>query len=470
MKKYCFYLIISLIIPASIQAKVELPDIISDNMVLQQNTEVKLWGTAKANTTLTIKASWDAQTYSTKTGKDGKWITSITTPQAGYEAQSLTFSDGEAITLQNILIGEVWFCSGQSNMQMPLNGFRSNPIMDANEAIANAASFKGLRFANIKRTGAVTPQETCEGKWQVSTSENLQHCSATAFHFATSLGKALDVPVGVINCSWGGSTLEGWLPEEVLKSYPDVDLSKAGKEESKSGQPMIMYNGMLKPLQNYTIKGFLWYQGESNVKRYDTYAERLATMVDLWRKEWKLGEIPFYYVEIAPYNYSDDPNGAYLREAQYKAQALIPNCGMISTNDLVEPYEIKNIHPRNKTLVGKRLSYMALLNTYGLKGIADRGPAYRSFEIKENKAIVHFDNAEDGFSLPDGICGFEIAGEDRVFHPAEARVVNRQHIEVSSKEVAAPVAVRYGFRNFLPGNLKNNREQPAYPFRTDNWK
>lgn len=473
MKKYEIYLIACLIFPLSVQAKVQLPDIISDNMVLQQNTQVKLWGAAKPNATLTVKTSWDVQTHSVQTGKDGKWSIAVTTPKASYEPRTLTFSDGEAITLNNILIGEVWFCSGQSNMEMPLNGFWNNPIMDGNETIANASACKGLRFATIPKTAALTPQETCAGKWQTATTESLPWCSATAFHFAASLGRILDVPVGIINCSWGGTTVEGWLPEETLKAYPDIDLSQAGnKDVAENRQPMVMYNGMLKPLRNYTIKGFLWYQGESNVGRHDTYAERLATMVDLWRKEWKLGELPFYYVEIAPYIYGDGKEGtsaACLREAQYKAQTLIPNSGMITTNDLVEPFEEKNIHPKNKTLVGKRLSYMALVNTYQLKGIADRGPAYRAMEIKEGKAILRFDYANDGYNLMEGITGFEIAGEDRVFHPAGARVVNRTLIEVSSEEVSAPAAVRYAFKNFQPGNLKNTREQPAYPFRTDNW-
>jgi len=473
MKKYILYLIACLIFPLPLQAKVELPEIISDHMVLQQKTQVKLWGKAKPNASLTVKASWSTQTYSAQTGKDGTWSVSITTPEASYEPQTLTFSDGEATTINNILIGEVWFCSGQSNMEMPLNGFWNNPIMGANDAIANASSYKGLRFVNIPKTAALNPQETCPGKWQTATTESLPWCSATAFYFASSLGRILDVPVGIINCSWGGSTVEGWLPKEILEDYPDIDLSKAGsKEGTEYLQPMIMYNGMLKPLQDYTIKGFLWYQGESNVGKHNTYAERMATMVDLWRKEWKLGELPFYYVELAPYIYGDGEegtSGAYLREAQFKAQALIPNSGMVSTNDLVEPYEATNIHPKNKTQIGKRLSYMALTNTYNLKGIADRGPAYRSMGIQDGKAIISFDYAYDGYNFLENTTGFEIAGKDQVFHPANARVVNHKQIEVSNQEVTAPVAVRYAFKNFQPGNLKNTREQPAYPFRTDNW-
>ncbi|KAA6342820.1 hypothetical protein EZS27_009457 [termite gut metagenome] len=475
MKTFLYSVIaIALSAISPVKAAIQLPDIIGDNMVLQQNTNVKLWGTtSKANATITVKTSWDSQTYSAKSNGNGKWSVLVSTPKAGYEPQSITLSDGEAIKLNNILIGEVWFCSGQSNMEMPLNGFSSNPILGANDDIANASRHKGIRFATVPKTSAVTPQETCKGKWQVCNPENAQWFSAVGFYFATSLSQILDVPVGIINCSWGGSRVEGWLSERILRNYPDINLKDAGQKNEQvpeAGQPMIMYNGMLKPLQNYTIKGFLWYQGESNVGRHKTYAERLADMVNLWRGEWGLGELPFYFVELAPYIYGKEDRGAYLREAQFKAQSLISNSGLVSTNDLVEEYEATNIHPKSKTLIGKRLSYMALVNTYGVKGISDRGPAYKSMEIREGKAFLSFDNAGNGFNRSNGIIGFEIAGADKVFYPAEATAGWRGQVIVGSDKVTEPVAVRYAFRDYLPGNLQNSREQPAYPFRTDDWE
>ncbi|KAA6320221.1 hypothetical protein EZS27_029980 [termite gut metagenome] len=473
MKTFLYHMVvIALLAISPVNAAIQLPDIIGDNMVLQQSANVKLWGTtSKANATITVKTSWDSQTYSAQSSSNGKWSVLVSTPKAGYEPQSITLSDGETIKLDNILIGEVWFCSGQSNMEMPLNGFSNNPILGANDDIANASRHKGICFATIPKTSAVTPQETCEGKWQVCNPENAQWFSAVAFHFATSLSQILDVPVGIINCSWGGSRVEGWLPERILRNYPDIDLKEAGQKQPEYHQPMIMYNGMLKPLQNYTIKGFLWYQGESNVGKHNTYAGRLAEMVNLWRSEWGIGELPFYFVELAPYIYGKNDQGAYLREAQFKAQGLIPNSGLVSTNDLVEEYEAANVHPKSKTLIGKRLSYMALVNTYGVKGISDRGPAYKSMEIKENKAFLSFDNANNGFNRSNGIIGFEIAGADKVFYPAEATVDWRKgQVIVSSDKVVEPVAVRYAFRDFLPGNLQNSREQPAYPFRTDDWE
>lgn len=288
------------------------------------------------------------------------------------------------------------------------------------------------------------------------------------------MNQVLDIPIGIINSSWGGSTVEGWLPRDIVAQYPDINLERdIRKEEGHDWwhymSPTLMYNGMIKPLQNYTIKGFLWYQGESNVGKHKTYAERLKTMVELWRKEWGLGELPFYYVEIAPYGSSENYYSALLREAQFNAQKIIPNSGMISTNDLVENYEQYNIHPKDKSNVGKRLAYMALSKTYQIKGIEAVGPVYKSMEIKDGAALLSFDNAGGGFNRMTDIQGFEIAGEDKVFYPAKAEL-NGGQIKVSSDKVPTPAAVRYGFRDFKPGNVANIRELPLYPFRTDNWE
>lgn len=454
--------------------KVVLPEILSDNMVLQQQTEVKLWGKAKANAQVSIRPSWDNRTYTATSDKDGKWIAKVQTPQASYNAYSITFSDGETTQLNNILIGEVWFCSGQSNMEMPLAGFWNCPVAGANETIATSAQWKGIRVATIEKNGQVQPVDNCKGSWKVSCPENAPAFSATGFHFAMMMNQVLDIPIGIINSSWGGSTVEGWLPRDIVAQYPDINLERdIRKEEGHDWwhymSPTLMYNGMIKPLQNYTIKGFLWYQGESNVGKHKTYAERLKTMVELWRKEWGLGELPFYYVEIAPYGSSENYYNALLREAQFNAQKIIPNSGMISTNDLVENYEQYNIHPKDKSNVGKRLAYMALSKTYQIKGIEAVGPVYKSMEIKDGAALLSFDNAGGGFNRMTDIQGFEIAGEDKVFYPAKAELYGGQ-IKVSSDKVPTPAAVRYGFRDFKPGNVANIRELPLYPFRTDNWE
>ncbi|MDR0973020.1 MAG: Ig-like domain-containing protein [Prevotellaceae bacterium] len=462
------------VLPAFLQAKVVLPEIMSDNMVLQQNTQVKLWGKAAAGSTVSVKASWNAQTFTVKAANDGKFLIQVPTPAATFTPQTVSFTDGsESVTLKNILIGEVWVASGQSNMEMPLDGFFSSPVVGAEEAITTSGKYKGVRFVKVPRTSALTPQETVKGKWKTSEPANAPMFSAVAFFYATYLTELLNVPIGIIECNWGGATVEGYMPEWILKTYPDVDLSQAGRPDSRElpeyMQPMIMYNGMLKPIENYTIKGFIWYQGESNIGRPD-YALRLAKMVEIWRNEWGLGELPFYSVEIAPYTgYGQGISGALLREEQYKSMSIISNSLMVSTNDLVEPFEAMDIHPRHKKEVGQRLGAAAAVNTYGIQGIADRGPVFKSMEIRDNRVMLQFDNVPQGFYYDTDIEGFEVAGPDKIFYPAQVSA-NWPTVSVYSRRVANPVAVRYGFKNYQPGTLKNSRGWPAYPFRTDDWK
>ena len=349
MKIKILNFILVILCASSGTAKVVLPDIISNNMVLQQDAQVRLWGKALPNGQIVVTVSWNSQKFTTLSDKEGNWEIGITTPRGSYIPQNIEISDGESVTLTNILIGEVWLCSGQSNMEMPLRGFQNCPVAGGNETIATSGRWrKQIRFATVPWTEALSPQESCRGNWKISSPENAQWFSAVGFHFAMMLNEVLDVPVGIISCCWGGSTLEGWLPEKVLRNYADIDLDKAKKRQGMQClRPMIMYNGMLYPLRKYTIKGFLWYQGESNVDKFDVYTERLTTLVRLWREEWN-SDLPFYFAEIAPYQYGEKLDAARFREAQYKAQFVIPNCGMISTNDLVEPYERTNIHPKNK--------------------------------------------------------------------------------------------------------------------------
>ena len=474
MKNKYFLLVVLSAFFCTAFAKVTLPDILSDNMVLQQSTGVKLWGKASPNATVKVQPSWAKMTTTVKTDNKGNWQTTIQTPVATFTPQTLTFSDGEVLTLKNILIGEVWLASGQSNMEMPLNGFWNCPVKGANETIALSGQNKGIRFATVPKTPAYEPQETVAGKWMESNPNNAPWFSATAYHFAQTLYHTLDVPVGIIVCSWGGSRVESWTNRQILETYPDIDLTKKGIEDVQDWKrPLLMYNGMLKPLNNFTIKGFIWYQGESNVGKHADYPTRFAAMVELWRKDWGLGNLPFYYAEIAPWIYGDGElgtSGALLREAQFKSQFIIPNSGMISTNDLVEEYEKTNIHPKNKTDVGKRLAYLALNQTYAFKNITAHGPEYKSMEVKDGKIILSFNYAPDGFNRENDIRGFEICGSDKVFQPAVARLDNNNlKIILSNDQIPAPVAARYGFRNFQPGNLANTRELPVVPFRTDNF-
>lgn len=485
MKKY---LLFSTMIAAtmSMQAKVELPEIISDNMVLQQQTDVNLWGKAKANTAVKVTTSWAVgASYEVKADKDGNWIVAIPTPQASFQPQTVTISDGEDVTLKNVLIGEVWFTSGQSNMEMPLNGFWNCPIKDSNTEIATAAEWAGrIRMATVPKTGKTEPQETVQGKWQVPAPDTAPWMSATSWYFAQMMTRTLNVPVGIICCAWGGSRVEGWTPENILRTYPDVNI----EEELKGGWnkggwweywvPLVMYNGMLHPLRHYTIKGFLWYQGEANVGKEKDYAPRLKTMVEVWRKDFSedqkhpLGDnLPFYLAEIAPwegYGGRDGLSGALLREAQHEAGRIIPNSGCITTNDLVKPYEDVQIHPAEKRLVGYRFAWMALNRTYGMKSIWCDGPEYDHMDIKGKEIEVFFKYADEGISPWNEAEGFEVAGEDGVFHPAKAKLNegNKSFI-VSSDKVQQPKNVRYCFKNFQIGNVVNHRNLPLVPFRTD---
>lgn len=459
----------------NLSSKVVLPEILSDHAVLQQQTEVNLWGKATPNTTINVTPSWNNRTITTHSDSSGRWQVSVHTPAASFIPQSIDFSDDESTRIQNILIGEVWFCSGQSNMEMPLNGFWNCPVENANEAIATSGEWNAIRMVTIPKTGALTPQENVAGYWKETNPSNAPYFSAAAFSFAKMLNRVLRVPVGIISCAWGGSRVEGWLPRKVVENYPDVDLSKeirkpGNGEEWNYHTPTIMYNGMLKPLQRYTIRGFLWYQGESNVGKEKAYIARLQTMTELWRKEWKQGELPFYLVEIAPYDYGEGISGALFREAQFQAACLIPNSGMVCTNDLVYPYEKRQIHPCQKEEVGKRLAYLALNKTYHYGNISCSYPSYRDMSIQKDTVELSFDHANEGFSPWKDIEGFEVAGSDKIFHPAVAVLVpERRTIRVHSDKVKRPVAVRYCFRNFQPGNLKNHRGMPAIPFRTDHW-
>ena len=460
-------------------AKIVLPEIVGDNMVLQQQTDARIWGTAEAGATVSAKASWLAQAVETRSDKNGQWQLLLKTPAAEKREHQIVLSENgrQQLTLSRVLIGEVWFASGQSNMEMPLEGFWNCPVNGNNEAIATAAEHPWVRVAPIKQNGQTKPVETCPGKWQVPSPATAAHFSATGWYFAQMLQRVLDVPVGVIACAWGGSKVEGWTPEEIVKTYSDVDIEKEQREGWNGSwwhyyTPIIMYNGMLHPLRHYTIRGFLWYQGESNVGKEQTYPERLKTMADVWRREFggTAQSLPFYLVEIAPWGgYGNEWLSAPLfRECQHRAASIIENSGIICTNDLVQPYEVNQIHPAEKREVGNRLAYLALNRTYGMKDIVCDSPEYDRMEVHGDSIEVFFKYAEQGLSPWQDIRGFELAGADGQFHEATA-VLNESHksVFVTAPGVKAPTAVRYGFKAFLPGNLKSIRNLPVVPFRSD---
>ncbi|MBQ0058213.1 MAG: sialate O-acetylesterase [Bacteroidales bacterium] len=459
----------------------KLPALIGDHMVLQQQTDARLWGWASPGSKVDVKASWANKSVSTKADDNGKWMLSVATPEATFEGQTLSISvNGQhQTTLSDILIGEVWLASGQSNMEMPLKGFAGCNVqhgtVDAMNVMRDAP---GVRIMTVKKTQSFELQEECTGKWETGTFPQTMEWSATAYYFASTLSNALNIPVGIVNSSYGGAKVESWTSEEIVKTYDNIDLDHDAIMNSPQEylRPIMMYNAMFWPVKNYTYKGIIWYQGCSNADRSTScteYAQRLANMVELWRNKIGLGDIPFHYVEIAPYDYdgSQDECGPLLREQQYKAQALIPNSFMISTNDLVDPFELHNIHPRQKRTVGERLCYSALNRVYGMNQICCSGPRYKDMTIEGNTCYISFDDLQMGICRNYMIEGFEVAGADKKFYPADNVWLRWQtnHVVVSCSKVQKPVAVRYCFHDFQPGTLLGGSELPAYPFRTDEW-
>lgn len=459
------------------EAKVRPASMITDNMVLQQNANARIYGTADPGSTVTVTPSWDGKAYTTTTDRTGEWSLAVKTPAGSFTPYTITLSDGEPLTINNVLIGEVWLASGQSNMQMPLKGFPGCCTLEGYDEIASASDEAGkVRFFTVPLTQSYTPLDTVAASWTVPSPDTAPEYSALAWHFAKRMSDVLNVPVGIVSAAYGGAKVESWTPRDMLEKYPDVSLDPKDIEPIVHyHRPMLMYNAMFNPIKNYTYNGIIWYQGCSNVATYDTYAERLAAMVKRWRDDIGIGDIPFYAVEIAPYEYGDPTEkgkAPLLREAQWKAVGMIPNSAMISTNDLVEPYERFNIHPADKAAVGKRLCDLALNKTYGKKQFPIESPRYKSHRFMDGAAWVAIDSPSDGICRNYMIEGFEVAGADRVFHPADSVWLHWQTNEmvVSSKNVPDPVAVRYGWRDFLPGNLHAGNYLPLIPFRTDDWE
>ncbi|HXI01148.1 MAG TPA: sialate O-acetylesterase [Sphingobacteriaceae bacterium] len=463
MKKY-FIVICCLFCNIPVFARITLPALIGNNMVLQQQSQAPLWGKAKASSAVNIITSWNKRSYLTNADKDGNWRLKINTPIAGGPYQ-ITISDGEKITLKNILIGEVWVCSGQSNMGMALRG-NSSPVLYSNEIIFNADN-PDLRLFKVGMATSLTPMSDCKGQWDESTSVTAREFSALAFQFGQMLQKKLKVPIGLIQSEVGGTMIETWMSATSLKAFPQVkipinlDTIKAPHKE-----PTTLFNGKIAPLINYGIKGVLWFQGESNRHEPELYAKLFPVMVADWRRQWNQGDFPFYYVQIAPFGSTDKTrSGVLLREAQLKAADIIPNSGMASAMDV----GIENdIHFFDKTKPAQRLAYLALAKTYGIKGIAYSGPVYRSMKVDGSKAILSFEFAGYLTSYRKTLTLFEIAGADRKFYPAKAEINNAQVI-VQSELVQNPVAVRYAWREWVVGELYNNDNLPASSFRTDNW-
>ena len=474
--KRLLLLLVAMCLMGGASAKVVLPKILGSNMVIQQQTDVNIWGMADAGKKVTVTVSWSKQKAQTVADKDGHWAVKVATPKGSFDAQTITISDGEEIKLENILIGDVWVSSGQSNMEMPMKGFGRQPVEQSLEYILESGKFKNkIRMFTVTRNRSFEKDEwDCKGgEWQCASPKATADMSATTYFFARNIIDNVDFPIGIITSNWGGTRIESWMPKQALIEVLAEDGYEAAQKKH-SIKPTELYCAMLAPIRQFNAKGFLWYQGCSNLGDVTTYDKLQARMVKQWRKDWgdKENKMPFYFVMIAPYSYGDSNAISYPRfvETQVRSLSLIPNSGMAATTDAgMETC----IHPAKKLEVGQRLAALALVETYGHGGFEHKAPQYAKHEIKDGKVTVYFTNASMGlypwYDQP--VAGFEIAGADKKFYPAEARTVANDRVSVWSSQVKEPVAIRYAFRNYMKQtpNLKNMYNIPAVPFRTDDW-
>lgn len=472
MKRF-FILTVLALTAVTAQAKVELPSVFGNNMVLQRNADVAVWGKAKAGARVSIIPSWSGEKTVVTAGKDGKWSAKIRTGEAGgpYE---LKVSDGEEVVLSDVLLGEVWFCSGQSNMDMTMQGNPGQPIEGSTEVILSATPSTPIRIFKVGRVTAKEAGDNVKGEWKKNTPTVVSWTSAVAYWFAKTLQTSLDVPVGIITTSWGGSTIEAWMSrEEISSGFKEFDLGFLDNDEKVAKphmNPCMLYNGMVAGLIPFTFKGMLWYQGEANRNRPEQYTRLQTEYVKMMRKYFNNPSAPFYFVQIAPYKYGNAKSFScgYFWEAQEKTLDLIPHSGMATTLDIGS---LNVIHPAKKKEVALRLAYLALVNDYGVKGVEVRAPRMDSWKVEDGNAVIKFKNIGRGIG-PIGykIEGFEVAGEDKVFHPATGKVLKgAKEVAVSSPDVKDIKAVRYCFRNWSTATLFSNSGIPACPFRTDNW-
>lgn len=438
---------------------VSLPAIFGDHMVLQQNSEIVIWGWGKSLEEITVTPSWNGESISTVANADAEWRVTLQTPKAG-GPYTITVKGYNTIILNDILLGEVWICSGQSNME-----WSARAGIDNADQIEKA-NHPEIRFFNVKHRTADHPQLDLDGNWAVSTPESTIDFSAIAYFFGRELHKNLDVPIGLINSSWGGTPAEVWVHKDTIAENATL-ASEAAKIQEMPWGPKDSgksYNAMISPLIPYRIAGALWYQGETNTYSPQTYTELLSTLISSWRAAWGY-DFPFYYVQIAPYNYGRALEGAVLRDAQRKT-LTVPNTGMVVISDIGN---VEDIHPRNKLDVGVRLANLALNKSYDKNNLPASGPLYKKMEVEGKKIRIDFDYADQGLVAKGGkLTSFEIAGEDQKFFPADAKIDDGS-VLVWSKAVKKPVAVRFAFTNKASPNLFNKEGLPASTFRTDDW-
>lgn len=449
-------------IPGILIAQITLPSFFGDHMVLQQEEKVQIWGWDTPGQKIIIRADWGSSA-SAQADEEGKWATTLQTPSAGGPFE-IRISGSNEVSLNDVMIGEVWICSGQSNMVMTLRStYRNQPTHNGLDAIL-AANQSRIRMYTVANEASLTPKSDTKGNWKTSTTENAANFSAVAWYFGKMIEDIIDVPVGLIVTAWGGSRIEAWMDETTLRQSGKTEFPDKVPEKAANHTPTLLYNGMIKPLVPFTARGFLWYQGESNVSDAHEYSDLFDRMIESWRNDFENKDMPFYFAEIAPFDYHGQ-NSAYLREAQLQTMQKISNTGMANTIDLGN---CTNIHPGDKENVGKRLALWALANTYGLKGFQYSGPVYKEMEKTEDHKIkLSFDHADYGlYSLDQPLAGFEISDQNGQFFPAKAEITGKG-VTVWSEQVQNPQNVRYAFSNCPEANLYNMDGLPASSFRTD---
>ena len=453
----------------AVKADVKLPAVFSDHMVLQRGNVAPVWGWADAGEKVTVR--FGGQTKSVIVGKNGKWLVRLDAINDAKVKGVLNVAGNNALIIKDVLVGEVWVASGQSNMAMNVGR-----CLNA-DAEAAAAKYPQIRMFITKRNAQLKPQDDLEGSWVVCSPETVKSFSGTAYFFGRTLHNKLKVPVGILHSSWGGTAIEAWTSIDVQEQSKKLEpvLGKwKNKPQANQNKPANLFNGMIHPLIPYGIRGGIWYQGERNSKTVEgakLYAHQLTLMINDWRRRWGQGDFPFLWSQLPNFKKrTDDPNAvsvwAHTRESMAKTLEL-PNTGMATTIDIGEA---RDIHPKNKQDVGKRLAGWALSEFYNQKDVVTTGPMYASYEVMGSKVLIEFDHAKGLKMKGEGeLAGFAVAGSDKQFHWAKATIGKNGMVEVSSKDVLKPAAVRYAWGDNPKVNLVNEAGLPATPFRTDNW-
>lgn len=465
-RRFTFAGALTLLVSLSVFADVRLPALISDHMVLQHGMNDPIWGWADPGEAISVAIG--GQTKTAKADKAGKWSIRLDKLESA-EPLTMTVKGNNTLTVQDILVGEVWLASGQSNMAMQVKAAKDF------EAEKVAAQLPQIRMFTVVRSASLEPRDNCEGQWVICSPETVGDFSATAYFFAREVHKKLQVPVGILHASWGGTAIQRWTSIEAMQHEPQlrsfVDAYKKARKanivDAKPGAPSDLYAGMIAPLVPYAIKGAIWYQGEANAKTPETsalYAVQLPTLIKDWRTRWNQGDFPFAWVQLPGFSAKKNAEGAWpaMRESMLRTLS-VPNTGMAITIDIGDP---GNIHPKNKQEVGRRLALWALGDVYKQDVPATSGPLFARSMAKGNKLILSFSHADGGLIAKDGeLRAFEISGSDGKWHPAKAQI-RKGRVIVSSPDVIQPVAVRYDWANDPDGNLYNAAGLPASPFRT----